>query len=158
MGRLGIAVGIVGLVALAGVGAYVTSHVELGVVGEGMNPAPPSERVRVEVLNAGGVAGQARAATLRLRDLGFDVVNFGNAGSFDRDSSSVVDRVGRPDLARAVADVLGVRHVSTDPDPNLFVDVTVLLGRDWQGEAEAGDAGEAASEREPWDPRGWIGR
>jgi hypothetical protein len=158
MSRLAVILGLLGVVALAGVGAYATSRVELDTVGEGLNPAPPPERVRVEVLNAGGVPGQARAATRRLRDLGFDVVKFGNAGSFDRDSSAVMDRVGRPDLARAVADVLGVERVSTERDPNLFVDVTVLLGRDWQGGDEAGDAEGATPEREPWDPRGWIGR
>jgi LmbE family N-acetylglucosaminyl deacetylase len=109
----------------------------------------------VEVLNAGGVSGQARAATQALRDIGFDVVSFGNAGTFDRDSTSVVDRVGRPELARAVAEVLGVDRVVSDPDPNLFVDVTVLLGRDWS-EGDGGDP--PPPDREPWDPRGWIGR
>jgi hypothetical protein len=114
--------------------------------------------VRVEVLNAGGVSGQARQATVLLRDIGFDVVSFGNARSFDRDSSVVVDRVGRPDLARAVADVLGLEEVLSQPDPNLFVDVTVLLGKDWSGTAGADDDGGAVPTREPWDPRGWIGR
>jgi hypothetical protein len=42
------------------------------------------ERIRVEILNGGGHAGAAREATDQLRDLGFDVVFFGNAGSFDR--------------------------------------------------------------------------
>ncbi|MDH3205027.1 MAG: LytR C-terminal domain-containing protein [Gemmatimonadota bacterium] len=158
MGRVGMAVGIVGVVALAGAAAYATSLVETAQLTEGRNPAPPTERVRVEVLNAGGVSGQARAATVRLRDIGFDVVSYGNAGRFDRDSSVVVDRVGRPELARAVADILGVSLVNTDLDANLFVDVTVLLGRDWQGGAALDGIGADAPEREPWDPRGWIGR
>lgn len=155
MSRVGAAVGLLGVVALLGAAAYASSLVETRTVSQGRNPAPPSERVRVEVLNAGGVSGQARAATLRLRDLGFDVVHFGNAGSFDQDSSTVVDRVGRTDLARAVADILGVQQVITELDPNLFVDVTVLLGKDWQGGEGLDDD---APEREPWDPRGWIGR
>jgi hypothetical protein len=104
------------------------------------------------------LAGQARAATVRLRDLGFDVVSFGNAGSFDRESSSVVDRVGRPELARAVARVLGVEQVVSDVDPNLFVDVSVFLGQDWQGGEGAADGEGPPPDRELWDPRGWIGR
>lgn len=158
MSRVAVALGLLGVVALAGAAAYATSRVETSVMGEGMNPAPPSERVKVEVLNAGGVSGQARAATVRLRDLGFDVVNYGNAGNFNRDSSAVVDRVGRTELARAVADVLGIQKVITDPDPNLFVDVTVFLGRDWRGGEAADDSEGAAPDRQPWDPRGWIGR
>lgn len=158
MGRVATAVGLIGVVALAGAAAYANSRVEQGAIGEVRNAAPPSERVRVEVLNAGGVSGQAREATVCVRDLGFDVVSFGNAGSFDRDSSAVVDRVSRAELARAVGEILGIELVITDPDPNLFVDVTVLLGKDWEGCGGTVDPQGAAPEREPWDPRGWIGR
>lgn len=157
MARAGLVIGLVGVVGLAGAAAYASTRFDVEAESPARNPAPPVERVRVEVLNAGGVSGQARAATERLREIGFDVVHFGNAGSFDRDSSAVVDRVGRPDLARAVADVLGVARVTSDPDPNLFVDVTVLLGKEWNGEAED-DAEATPPQREPWDPRGWFGR
>lgn len=149
---------LVALVAVLGTVVYAATRAGGVTTGPVRNVAPPSERVRVEVLNAGGVAGRARAATLELRDIGFDVVHFGNASRFDRDSSAVVDRVGRPDLARAVADALGLERVLSDPDLNLFVDVTVLLGTDWT----AGDLGavdeDSVPEREPWDPRAWIGR
>ena len=91
----------------------------------------PRERVRVEVLNAGGRPNMARDATETLRDRGFDVVYFGNAGSFGNDSSVVLDRVGRIDLARAVADALGIRSVRSEPNPNLFLDVSVVLGEGW---------------------------
>jgi hypothetical protein len=158
MGRVATAFGLVGVVALAGAAAYAGSRAEVGTVTEGQNLAAPVERVRVEVLNAGGVAGRAGAATVRLRDLGFDVVSYRNAGSFGRDSSSVVDRVGRLELARAVAGVLGIQQVISDPDPNLFVDVTVVLGMDWRGGEGAEGSEGAAATRAPWDPRRWIGR
>ncbi len=118
----------------------------------------PRERVRVEVLNAGGVAGLAREVTNQLRDDGFDVVQFGNAGSLDRDSTMVIDRVGRDELAEGVANALGIRNVLSEPDSNLFVDVTVLLGRDWAERAARGDPFGAPPARAPWDPRGWLGR
>ena len=96
-------------------------------------PPPPAlgVRVRVEVLNGGGQAGVARGATELLRDAGFDVVFFGNAGSFDQDSSLVLDRVGRPEWARAVAEALGIHNLRSEPNPNLYLDVSVVLGRDW---------------------------
>ena len=151
------------LFAALGVG---TALVALGVValgrsgdgaGQGDAPTPPAERVRVEVLNAGGVSGLARTATLRLRAAGFDVVQFGNARSFDRDSSVVIDRIGRSDLAEGVANALGIGNVLSEPDPNLFVDVTVLLGRTWSGREGGSPVGTPPS-RAPWDPRGWLGR
>ena len=96
----------------------------------------PEGRVRVEVLNGGGISGAARRATDLSREAGFDVVYFGNARSFDHVESQVVDRVGRPDLARAVAEALGIHNVLSDPDPDLYVDVSVVLGSDWQPDAD----------------------
>ena len=93
--------------------------------------SPAEDRVTVDVRNAGGVAGMARDATDRLRGAGFDVVGIGNAGQFGLESSVVVDRVGKLETAAAVAEALGIDSVTSDPDPNLFVDVTVRLGSDW---------------------------
>ena len=95
----------------------------------------PGERVTVEVLNAGGVDGMARIATDYLRTEGFDVVSVGNASSFDQDSTVVIDRAGSLQKAAAVADALGVRSVTNEPDEKLFVDVTVRLGSDWTAPA-----------------------
>jgi hypothetical protein len=106
-------------------------------------PDAPQVRVRVEVLNGGGVAGAARRATDLARASGFDVVFFGNAGTFDMDASEVVDRVGRPDLAEAVAEALGIPNVRSEPDPDRYVDVSVILGSRWQDPA-AGDPGRPA--------------
>ncbi|CAN5674627.1 hypothetical protein BH23GEM6_BH23GEM6_10370 [soil metagenome] len=89
------------------------------------------DRVRVEVLNASGIAGLARRGTERLRAHGFDVVYFGNAGAFGPDSSLVIDRVGNRASAEAVAAALGLSAVQSASDTTLYVDVTVVLGRDW---------------------------
>lgn len=97
----------------------------------------PGERVRVEVLNAAGTPGLARAATRLLRERSFDVVYFGNAGSFGGDTSWVIDRVGRLEDAQRVADALRIARVRSAPDTTLFLEVTVVLGRDWEGGAAA---------------------
>ena len=121
--------------------------------------APPTgERVRVEVLNGGGKAGAARAATTFLRDAGYDVVQYGNASSWDHDSTRVVDRVGRPEIAGSVARALGIGNVGSEPDPNLYVDVTVVLGADWDREELPTSAPPPRPARAWWDPRGWLGR
>ncbi len=88
-------------------------------------------RIRVEVLNGAGVDRLAVRATDRLRELDFDVVHYGNLGSFDRDSSVVIARLDDVEPARRVADALGLRRVLHEPDRNLYLDVTVILGADW---------------------------
>ena len=98
------------------------------------------ERVRVEVLNAAGITGLARAATERIRSAGYDVVYYGNASSFGRDTSIVLDRSGRPDAARAVAEAIGVPIVLERPDTALYLDVTVIIGRDWSGVPAVADS------------------
>ena len=114
-------------------------------------------RVRVEVLNAGGREDMARLATDHLRDRGFDVVYFGNAETFGQDSTVVLDRAGRPAAAAAVGQALGTHWVESQPDANLYLDVTVLLGSGWVPDVsgEEGDGGEGG-EVSWWDVRRFL--
>lgn len=113
-----------------------------------------TERIRVEVLNGGGRSGMARSATEALRAQGFDVVYYGNADEFGRDSSVVLSRAGDVEFARAVADALGIREVRLEPDSNLYLDVSVVLGEVWEPVAI-----EASTTEPPWwDPRSWMRR
>jgi hypothetical protein len=154
------AMAVVAIVLLAG--AFIGSAVSQwwgtpSGPGPGGSQRPGSAgRVRVEVLNGGGVSGRAGEATDALRNAGFDVVLFGNAGTFDRDSSVVLDRLGGLEAARAVADVLGIRNVRSEPDSNLYLDVSVVLGREWTPVAERLGEDEMPN-RAWWDPRGWFG-
>ncbi|MDF2697220.1 MAG: hypothetical protein K0S65_5603 [Labilithrix sp.] len=145
---------VVGLLATA---AWLGRRFPEAGATEGRPRDTPRERVRVEVLNAGGVPGVAADARDLLRESGFDVVEWGNAPSFDRDTTVVVDRVGREDLAGAVANALGIRNVLVEPDPNLFVDVSVLLGRDWVVRSGETERFGSTPDRPPWDPREWLG-
>ncbi len=86
--------------------------------------------IRVEVLNGSGRPGLAREATEHLRAAGFDVVYFGNA-TVPRGISLVLDRGGRADAARGAAAVLGIAAVRGEPDAGRYVDVTVILAKDW---------------------------
>jgi hypothetical protein len=124
------------LLVLAGVGIMMGSSLAQWwqAVPEPEAPAAGplvSGRVKVQVLNGGGLPGVAWEATQALRDLGFDVVSYGNAGTFSQDSSVVMDRVGHLDTARLVAGAMGIERVRSRPDSTLLVDVTVLLGPEW---------------------------
>jgi hypothetical protein len=97
--------------------------------------ANPSDRIKVEVLNATDVRGLARRATLHLRDRGFDVLYMGTADA-QLDSTLVLDRSGNRQRAQRVADALGGARVETRPDSSRYLDVTVMLGRSWRAPSE----------------------
>lgn len=113
-------------------------------------------RVTVEVLNAGGVSGVAREATAVLRSAGFDVVSFGNASSFDQVESVVIDRIGDPNPALSVASVLGIRNVRSEPDSNLYLDISVLLGSQWLPPVDSTQSEETTTVW--WDLWSWLPR
>jgi hypothetical protein len=120
-----------GIVVLAGaalVMARPTASVPQAV-------APAGVRIRVQVLNATPTRGLARRATGYLRDRGFDVVDVATAPQA-RDSTLVIDRSGHPEWARLVARALGDVAVESRPDSSRYLDVTVLVGRDWTPPAE----------------------
>lgn len=117
-------------------------------------PIPaPGQRVRVQVLNAGGVRGVAGAAREELRDAGFDVVDYGNAASFDRETSVVILRAGPVEDARRVARTLGIASLEVALDTLLLAEVTVLLGSTWRTRAER-EVEEAGTAETPGPGRG----
>jgi hypothetical protein len=126
------------MVALALCGAFVISFIA-GLRGDAkpvplvLDPPaiaePAADAGKVEVLNGSGRTGAARAVTDRLRAAGFDVVYFGNTAA---DSSVVIARVANAAVARAAARRLGIAGVRTELDSTLFLDATVVLGKDWR--------------------------
>jgi hypothetical protein len=133
-----------GRLALAGAVLAVLASLAAAAV---MRPRPPAEpsarsaaapagvRVRVEVLNATTTRGLARRATAFLRDRGFDVVEVATAPG-GRDSTLVIDRSGHAEWAGLVARALGGARVESSPDSSRYLDVTVLVGRDWTPPAQ----------------------
>jgi hypothetical protein len=85
----------------------------------------------VQVLNGCGVGGAGSSLASRLRQAGgFDVVEIGNADSFDFEQSVVVDRRGRGGAARRVAAALGGPPVILQRTSDRRFDVTVIVGYD----------------------------
>lgn len=157
----GVAVIILVLVTGAVLGSWISQWLQAPPVAVTPVQVPvPSvfgERVRVEVRNGGGRSGMARAATDILREGGFDVVEMGNWSSFDEAESFVVTRSGSGEASLDVARALGIGIVRDDPDPNLRVDVTVVLGRDWS--PEQAPASPLPSPARPWwDLRQYLER
>ena len=91
---------------------------------------PDSTRITVEVLNATDTRGLARQAMFTLRDAGFDVVFHGNTPE-RRDSTEVLDRSGHASWAALAAKAMRGARILQQPDSSRFVDLTVLVGRNW---------------------------
>lgn len=97
-------------------------------------PSPSFARVQVEVLNGCGDAGAGQAALKYLRKKGFDVINMENAESFDFPETIVLDRSGQASVseaAQAVAQTLGTPNVILQRNDDRMVDVTAIIGRDF---------------------------
>ncbi len=92
--------------------------------------------LQVEVLNGSGRSGLARLGARRLRRQGIDVVLFGNAGDSTTDSTRIILRRGERDRAERVRGALGLGKLEVALDSLRRVDVTVLLGPDFQPDEE----------------------
>ena len=84
------------------------------------------------MLNGSGRAGLARTATRVLRRGGLDVVFFGTADSGTSRTTQLLVRRGDSTAANRAARLLGVGATRWAPDTLRRVDLTVILGADYQ--------------------------
>lgn len=88
-------------------------------------------RLQVEVLNGCGESGLAQRAAQRLQGLGQAVEVVADAEHHDFAVSFLVDRRGKPQLTRRLAERIGPCRVVLERTDDASVDVTLVLGRDW---------------------------
>jgi hypothetical protein len=98
--------------------------------------APVATRILVRVVNGTGVRGLARRATTVLRDFGYDVVEYDSERDATRATTQIVVHTGHREWATRVQRALGTGALEERPDSLRYVDLTVILGRDWQPPAE----------------------
>jgi hypothetical protein len=131
-----VAILVFGVLVLALSYSLVTRLLAPGVdpVREENTGALVGEIIQVEVRNGCGVSGLAAAATLFLREHGFDVVEVGDHETFDVALSKVIDRVGDLASARKVASALGIpdERVEQDIRPEYYLDASIIIGRDYE--------------------------
>ncbi|MEE2659643.1 MAG: LytR C-terminal domain-containing protein [Candidatus Latescibacterota bacterium] len=86
------------------------------------------------MLNGCGEPQIAARMTRKARSLGLDVIDEGNASSFNFLESLVIDRNGDMEKARQVARTLGINNLiqQIDEDPYRLEDVAVIIGRDYR--------------------------
>lgn len=81
----------------------------------------------IEVLNGSGVPGLARQIALRLERLGFRIVRIDNAPT-QTETTTIIDRAGRPQIARLLAEILGRDRITHQPGSG--PDITIVVARD----------------------------
>lgn len=88
--------------------------------------------IQLEVLNGTSEPKAAQRLTEALRSGGFDVVDMGNYKSSNVQRTTVIGRTPDKSAAMSVATYLGVDkgHVLQQPDKNLYLDVSVIIGKD----------------------------
>ena len=93
-----------------------------------------SEKISIQVVNAAGVPGAARAVREHLVRRGFDVVATDNRPSANVEETYVVSRTGSLQEARWVARALNLPldRATEEPQPELYVHVTVMVGLDYE--------------------------
>lgn len=96
-------------------------------------PQVSSKSITVEILN--GTGEKKIAANVRefLINYEFDVVKVDNYKTSTIEKTTIIDRVGDLKKASKVANTLGVNEklVSSQLMPELYTDVTVIIGRDF---------------------------
>jgi hypothetical protein len=98
-------------------------------------PVPSVGRsIQVEVLNGCGVPNVASKVTSYLRGRGIDVVDVRNYKASDVKKTLVIDRVGNLAPAKQIAQILGIgpQNVIQQLNPDYFVQVSVVVGKDFQ--------------------------
>jgi LCP family protein required for cell wall assembly len=89
--------------------------------------------VIVEIFNASGISGAAEKLRREFMKMNYDVMK---VGDYSRNSkykkTVVIDRLGQPEKAKAVAAAVGSKIVLTKIDETRGVDVTVIIGQDWE--------------------------
>ena len=91
--------------------------------------------ITVEILNGTNINGLAGRTREVYQSFGFDVISIGNADNKGYINTVVLDRKGKLERAKKAAEVIHCDRVYTKPDPNIddSIDVTIILGKDFDG-------------------------
>ncbi|MFP4563680.1 MAG: LytR C-terminal domain-containing protein [Spirochaetia bacterium] len=98
--------------------------------------------ISVEILNGTNRNGLASRTAQLFKSFGYEVVHVANAESFDYEATLVLDRSGNINKAQKVANIITCKHVNTvleeipeeaETEPDKIVDVTIILGKDFDG-------------------------
>ncbi len=86
--------------------------------------------IRVQIKNGSIKTGMARKLRNKLINYNVDVVYYGNADRIYKESV-IYDRVGELKYAQSIGEIIETNNIYTQKDKNLGVDVTIIIGEDF---------------------------
>lgn len=86
--------------------------------------------ITVEILNASPQKGLAKIIRDKLIQYGINVIYYGNS-NFSSKITRIIDRIGNIEKAQQIATILRTKNVETSINPSLAVDVTIIVGEDY---------------------------
>ena len=86
---------------------------------------------QIQILNGSGIPGVAEKMRNYLSDFGFDVVEFGNAQSWNYPETIVISRTKKNQIAMDLARILDTDNWFQLIDEAPMVSVTVIVGKDY---------------------------
>jgi len=90
--------------------------------------------MRVEVINGCGVNELAYKVSFFLREKGFDVVDISNVTGSKVERTIIIERVDKGmKNAKVLGRAIGCSNMTTMLDSTLFLEATLLLGKDYEG-------------------------
>jgi len=87
--------------------------------------------IKVEVLNGSGISGLANQLAAQLQDKGFQVVNVGNADSFNYSETQILDRTGKSSLVREISRMVGSNISQETGKDSSSSDITIIIGKNF---------------------------
>lgn len=118
-------------VALALCVASVTYGLFFGHTGPGDNHGQEGARFMIKVLNGTGEPGIAKKASGKLRKMGIDVVEFGNAQNFSYETSVLIARNRNPQI-ETLGKMLNCEDIIEQLKEDEMVDAILILGADYK--------------------------
>lgn len=86
--------------------------------------------ITVEVLNASPQKGLAKIIRDKLIQYGINVVYYGNYNNQSK-VTRIIDRTGNLEKAQQISAILRTKNIETSINPTLAVDVTIIVGEDY---------------------------
>ena len=89
--------------------------------------------ITLEILNGTNIDGLAKRTKALFENYGFDVVSYRNADNDKYLDTVVLDRKGNISMAEKIAEVIKCDKIHTRIEPDINVDVTLILGKNFDG-------------------------
>ncbi len=126
---------IVLLVAFSAIQTYgIVSKPSKHPVVEPVRGDSTTTAIQINILNGCGTSGIGGKMTDYCRAIGYDVVEMGNYKSFDLNESMVIDRSGKMEVSKILAQKIGIspKNVVQQFSNEHLVVASVVIGKDYK--------------------------